>query len=94
MIISFQRRNGYAGTDGITGKISGNGGDAGGDTSRGGSGGTGQGSYSSGKAGRGFGGGGAGSHGDDSPSGAGAGRCSYKVMERLNDYEQLQNKDE
>ncbi|WP_120102407.1 Bgr_08870 family protein [Bartonella kosoyi] len=64
--------NGCAGTDGITGKISGNGGDAGGDTSRGGGGGTGQGSYSSGKAGRGFGGGGAGSHGTDSPSGAGA----------------------
>ncbi|WP_144755655.1 Bgr_08870 family protein [Bartonella saheliensis] len=64
--------NGYAGTDGITGKISGNGGDAGGDTSRGGSGGTGQGSYSSGKAGRGFGGGGAGSHGTDRSSGAGA----------------------
>ncbi|WP_254473798.1 hypothetical protein [Bartonella sp. B1098] len=64
--------NGCAGTDGITGKISGNGGDAGGDTSRGGSGGTGQGSYGSGKAGRGFGGGGAGSHGTDRSSGAGA----------------------
>ncbi|OLL49158.1 hypothetical protein KAE70_06510 [Bartonella henselae] len=64
--------NGYAGTDGITSKTSGNGGDAGGDTSRGGSGGMGQGSYSSGKAGRGFGGGGAGAHSDSSPSGAGA----------------------
>ncbi len=64
--------NGYAGTSGITSKTSGNGGDAGGDTSRGGSGGMGQGSYSSGKAGRGFGGGGAGAHGDFSPSGAGA----------------------
>ncbi|WP_375635042.1 MULTISPECIES: Bgr_08870 family protein [unclassified Bartonella] len=64
--------NGYAGTNGITSKTSGNGGDAGGDTSRGGSGGVGKGSYSSGKAGRGFGGGGAGSHGDSSPSGAGA----------------------
>ncbi|WP_375655407.1 MULTISPECIES: Bgr_08870 family protein [unclassified Bartonella] len=64
--------NGYAGTSGINGKTSGNGGDAGGDTSRGGAGGIGLGSYSSGKAGRGFGGGGAGSHGDSSPSGAGA----------------------
>ncbi|WP_375657170.1 Bgr_08870 family protein [Bartonella sp. CM120XJJH] len=64
--------NGCDGTNGITSKISGNGGDAGGDTSRGGSGGVGKGSYSSGKAGRGFGGGGAGSHGDSSPSGAGA----------------------
>lgn len=64
--------NGCAGTDGVTGKTSGSGGDAGGDTSRGGSGGTGQGSYSSGKAGRGLGGGGAGSHGHDSPSGVGA----------------------
>ncbi|WP_375643658.1 MULTISPECIES: Bgr_08870 family protein [unclassified Bartonella] len=64
--------NGYAGTSGINGKTSGNGGDAGGDTSRGGSGGLGKGSYSSGKAGRGFGGGGAGAHGNSSPSGAGA----------------------
>ncbi|PIT68552.1 Bgr_08870 family protein [Bartonella tribocorum] len=64
--------NGYAGTSGITSKTSGNGGDAGGDTSRGGAGGIGLGSYSSGKAGRGFGGGGAGAHSDSSPSGAGA----------------------
>ncbi|UNF51613.1 hypothetical protein MNL02_05960 [Bartonella krasnovii] len=64
--------NGYAGTRGITSKTSGCGGDAGGDTSRGGGGGTGQGHYSSGKAGRGFGGGGAGAHSDSSPSGAGA----------------------
>ncbi|WP_375661709.1 Bgr_08870 family protein [Bartonella sp. CR127HXZ] len=64
--------NGYAGTSGITSKTSGNGGDAGGDTSRGGSGGVGKGSYSSGKAGRGFGGGGAGAHSDSSSSGAGA----------------------
>ncbi|WP_375671478.1 Bgr_08870 family protein [Bartonella sp. SD1336NMGDW] len=64
--------NGYAGTNGITSKTSGNGGDAGGDTSRGGAGGLGKGSYSSGKAGRGFGGGGAGAHDDSSPSGAGA----------------------
>ncbi|WP_273755743.1 Bgr_08870 family protein [Bartonella sp. MM73XJBT.G] len=65
--------NGCAGTSGINAEMSGNGGDAGGDTSRGGAGGTGQGSYySSGKAGRGFGGGGAGSHGTDCSSGAGA----------------------
>ncbi|WP_375702409.1 Bgr_08870 family protein [Bartonella sp. AA89HNZF] len=64
--------NGYAGTNGITSETSGNGGDAGGDTSRGGSGGVGKGSYSSGKAGRGFGGGGAGAHGHETPSGAGA----------------------
>ncbi|WP_375616738.1 MULTISPECIES: Bgr_08870 family protein [unclassified Bartonella] len=64
--------NGYAGTSGITSQTSGNGGDAGGDTSRGGSGGVGKGYYSSGKAGRGFGGGGAGAHSDSSSSGAGA----------------------
>uniref|UniRef100_UPI0035D083F2 glycine-rich domain-containing protein n=1 Tax=Bartonella sp. OT172YNZD TaxID=3243572 RepID=UPI0035D083F2 len=64
--------NGYTGTSGITGETSGNGGDAGGDTSRGGGGGTGDGSYISGKAGRGFGSGGAGAHGGFSPSGAGA----------------------
>ncbi|WP_208436717.1 Bgr_08870 family protein, partial [Bartonella tribocorum] len=64
--------NGYAGTSGIDGEMSGNGGDAGGDTSKGGGGGTGQASYGSGKAGRGFGGGGAGSNLDGYYSGAGA----------------------
>ncbi|VEJ45336.1 Bgr_08870 family protein [Bartonella vinsonii] len=64
--------NGYAGTNGITGKTSGNGGDAGGDTSRGGGGGTADGSFPSGKAGRGFGGGGAGASRDGYDSGAGA----------------------
>ncbi len=64
--------NGYAGTSGINAEMSGNGGDAGGDTSRGGGGGTGDGYHTSGKAGRGFGGGGAGANGDGYYSGAGA----------------------
>ncbi|WP_375620521.1 Bgr_08870 family protein [Bartonella sp. TS25HLJMH] len=64
--------NGYAGTSGITGKISGDGGDAGGDTSRGGPGGLAQHNYTSGKGGRGFGGGGAGAVRDSYTSGAGA----------------------
>ncbi|WP_375680167.1 Bgr_08870 family protein [Bartonella sp. AP35XZML] len=67
--------NGYAGTkgiEGIVGNRSGNGGDAGGDTSRGGGGGTADGSFPSGKAGRGFGGGGAGASRDGYYSGAGA----------------------
>uniref|UniRef100_UPI0035D07DAC Bgr_08870 family protein n=2 Tax=Bartonella TaxID=773 RepID=UPI0035D07DAC len=63
--------NGYAGTSGITGKISGDGGDAGGDTSRGGPGGLAQHNYTSGKGGRGFGGGGAGAVRDSYTSGAG-----------------------
>ncbi|WP_208433175.1 Bgr_08870 family protein [Bartonella taylorii] len=66
--------NGYAGTSGRN-DISGSGGDAGGDTSRGGGGGVGSGgkeNYTSGKAGRGFGGGGAGSCYYLYPSGAGA----------------------
>ncbi|WP_273721114.1 Bgr_08870 family protein [Bartonella sp. ML71XJBT] len=64
--------NGYAGTKGIDAEMSGNGGNAGGDTSRGGGGGTGDGYHTSGKAGSGFGGGGAGANGDGHYSGAGA----------------------
>ncbi|WP_208541315.1 Bgr_08870 family protein [Bartonella capreoli] len=64
--------NGSPGTKSSTRNLSGDAGDAGGDTSRGGCGGTGRGKYISGKPGRGFGGGGAGSHYQNNPSGPGA----------------------
>ncbi|ENN91085.1 Bgr_08870 family protein [Bartonella schoenbuchensis] len=64
--------NGSPGTQGSTRFKSGFGGDAGGDTSRGGCGGTGRGHFISGKPGCGFGGGGAGSHYQLNPSGNGA----------------------
>ncbi|AQX20249.1 hypothetical protein [Bartonella sp. WD16.2] len=64
--------NGSPGTQGMAELRSGHGGNAGGDTSRGGCEGTGSGRYFSGKPGRGFGGGGAGAHWTGYPSGPGA----------------------
>ncbi|OPB29524.1 hypothetical protein [Bartonella sp. WD12.1] len=82
--------NGSSGTKGNARFKSGFGGDAGGDTSRGGCGGTGRGHFISGKPGRGFGGGGAGSHYQNNPSGNGANgavliRIWKKPYEKISD---------